>query len=178
MRKVAGVMADRLRGPSSDRQRMYARCAAYAAMLLAIAASASALAETDQNVAWCKRQGNPTPEQQIAGCTALIEGGKVHGRERALSYFRRGAAYLMRQAFDRAIRDFSDGLALDPANATAFYGRALAYEGKKDPDRAIKDYDAAIRLDPGHVKALGNRAAIYTDQRAYERALEEIGRAH
>ncbi|MGB0057819.1 MAG: tetratricopeptide repeat protein, partial [Methyloceanibacter sp.] len=161
------------------RTRTYAMlCALIVSCALALAATASepARAESEQDVAWCKGQGNPTPEQQIGACTALIEAGAGQGRERGLSYFRRAAAYLKRENFDSAIRDFGEGLALDPDNATAFYGRGVAYEAKKEPERAIEDYDAAIELDPRYIKALSNRAAIYADQRAYERALEDNNR--
>jgi tetratricopeptide (TPR) repeat protein len=140
------------------------------------APSFPARAESDQDVVSCKGQGNPTLEQQISDCSAVIQGDAVQGRERALSYFRRAAAYLKQEDFDNAIHDFGEGLTLDPGNATALYGRGIAYEAKKDSDRAIQDYDAAIKLDPRHVKALSNRVAIYADRRAYERALEDNNR--
>ena len=138
------------------------RCAV---TLAANAPTAPARAESDQDVVSCKGQENPTVEQQISGCSAVIDGGTIQGRELALSYFRRAAAYLKQEDFDNAIHDFGEGLALAPGNATAFYGRGIAYEAKKDPDRAIQDYDTAIKLDPRQVKALSNRAAIYADQR-------------
>ncbi len=75
-------------------------------------------AESSQDVGWCKGEGSPTPEQQTSGCTALIEAGATQGRDLALSYFRRAAAYLKRQDYDDAIHDFGEGLALDPKNAT------------------------------------------------------------
>jgi tetratricopeptide (TPR) repeat protein len=173
---LAGVVF--IGGPRTCAYPMLHSLVLYGAVaVIAIAAlTAQASAESDQDVAWCRGQGNPTLEQQIGGCSAVIEGGTVQGRELALSYFRRAAAYLKQQNFDSAIRDFGDGLALDPGNATAFYGRGIAYEAKKDPDRAIQDYDAAIKIDQHHVKALSNRAAIYADQRAYERALEDNNR--
>src|SRR5262245_30390125 len=145
-------------------------------LVLAAAMSVSARAESDQSLAWCKGQGNPTLEQQIGACTRLIDGKSGEARMRALSYFHRAGAYLQQQDYDRAISDFGEGLALDGGNAAAYYGRAIAYEAKKDTDRALADYDAAIKLDPHNVKALSNRAAIYADMRGYERALQDNNR--
>ena len=146
------------------------------ALTLAAAMPVSARAESGQSFAWCKGQGNPTIEQQIGACTALVEAKSGEARSRALNYFRRAGAYLRHQDFDKAISDFGDGLALDAGNRAAYYGRAIAYEAKKDTERAIADYGSAIELDPHNVKALSNRAAIYADQRAYERALEDNNR--
>ena len=150
--------------------------------ILGVMAAASLLApglaqaESAQDTAWCKGDGNPTLEQQIGGCTALIDAKSGEARARAMSYFRRAGAYLRQQDYDRAISDFGEGLALDAGNAAAYFGRAIAYEAKKDSDRAIADYNSAIALEPHNVKALSNRAAIYADMRAYERALEDNNR--
>src|SRR5262245_39143154 len=161
-------MADRTAQPQT-RMRLLG-----CALLLAVAMSARA--DNSQNLASCKGDGNPTLEQQIEGCTALIEGDTGEVRTRALNYFRRAGAYLQQQQYDKAISDFGEGLALDAGNAAAYYGRAIAYQAKKESDRAIEDYNAAIELDPSNVKALSNRAAIFADMRAYERALEDNNR--
>ena len=95
-----------------------------------------ARAESAQDLAWCKGDGSPTLEQQIGGCTALIEAKSGEARTRALNYFRRAGAYLRQQDYDRTISDFGEGLALDAGNAASYFGRAIAYEAKKDTDRA------------------------------------------
>ncbi len=150
---------------------------ALALVLAALAIGPSAArAEDQQDIARCKGEADTTPEQQIAACTALIETAGREGRDLALAYFHRAAAYLKRQDFDSAIRDFDAGLAQDADNAAAWFGRGVAHEGKGEPEGAIDDYNAAIKRDPDNVKALSNRAAIYADQRAYERALEDNNR--
>ena len=97
-----------------------------------------ARAESAQDLAWCKGDGSPTLEQQIGGCTALIEAKSGEARTRALNYFRRAGAYLRQQDYDRTISDFGEGLALDAGNAAGYFGRAIAYEAKKDTDRALR----------------------------------------
>ena len=102
--------------------------------LASLLAPGLARAESAQDPAWCKGDGSPTLEQQIGGCTALIDAKSGEARARALNYLRRAGAYLQQRDYDRAIGDFGEGLALDAGNATAYYGRALAYEAKKDSE--------------------------------------------
>jgi tetratricopeptide (TPR) repeat protein len=161
------MVADRTAKPQTPAHWMPRALLLACVLVLAAAMSVSARAESDQSLAWCKGDGDPTLERQIGACTALIEAKSGEPLTRALNYFRRAGAYLRQQDFDKAISDFGDGLALDAGNAAAHYGRAIAYEAKKDTDRAIADYDAAIRLDPRNVRSLSNRAAIYADMRAY-----------
>jgi tetratricopeptide (TPR) repeat protein len=139
-------------------------------------ASGLALAESDQNRAWCKGEGEPTADQQITSCTSLIESGSYRGQDLARTYFSRAAGYLRKRDLDRAIKDLDAGLALDPNNAAALYNRAVGYETKGDPDRALKDYDAAIKLKPDHLKALTNRGAIYFKKGDYDHAIEDQNR--
>ena len=82
----------------------------------------------DQNLAWCKGQGGPSPDQQITSCTSLIESGSYNGQDLARTYFSRAMGYLRKQDLDRAIEDFDAGLALDPDNPAALYNRAIGYE--------------------------------------------------
>jgi tetratricopeptide (TPR) repeat protein len=83
------------------------------------------LAESDQNLVWCKGEGGPSPDQQIISCTSLIESGSYRGRDLARTYFRRAMGYLRKQDLDSAIEDFDAGLALDPDTAAALYNRAV-----------------------------------------------------
>src|SRR6476659_594209 len=45
------------------------------------------LAESDQNLTWCKGEGGTSPDQQIASCTALIESGFYDGQNFAQQSF-------------------------------------------------------------------------------------------
>src|SRR6478735_4363116 len=177
LRKVWPMMAART---AKRRTRTYTMlCALIVSCALALAATASepARAESEQDVAWCKGQGNPTPEQQIGGCTALIEAGAGQGRERGLSYFRRAAAYLKRENFDSAIRDFGEGLALDPDNATAFYGRGLTYARRGDFAYARRDFDRAVALDAKSAIAYFNRGRVYFSEGDGDRAIQDYSAA-
>ena len=155
----------------------FAFCAVHGLALgFATAMASGLLWADDQNLAWCKGQGGPSPDQQITSCTSLIESGSYNGQDLARTYFSRAMGYLRKQDLDRAIEDFDAGLALDPDNPAALYNRAIGYEAKGDPDRALKDYDAAIKLKPDHLKALTNRGAIYFEKGDYDRAIEDQNR--
>ena len=95
-------------------------------------ASGPAEAQSDQNLVWCKGEDKASPQQQINGCTALIQSGTSHGQELARYYFGRAVGYLQEHELDSAIKDLDAGLALDPENAVAFYNRAVGYEAKGD----------------------------------------------
>src|SRR5262245_54614559 len=125
MRKVRVMVADRAAYPQTRARRPRALLLG-CALTLAAAMPDPAGAENDQSLAWCEGQGNLTLEQQIGACTALIEAKSGEARTRALNYFRRAAAYLQQQDYDKAISDFGESLALDSGSAAAYYGRAIA----------------------------------------------------
>ena len=96
-------------------------------------ASSPAAAQSEQNLVWCKGEDKASPQQQINGCTALIQSGASRGQELARYYFARAGGYLQEQEVDSAMKDLDAGLALDPENAVAFYNRAVGYEAKGEP---------------------------------------------
>src|SRR5262245_4994199 len=93
MRKVRVMVADRAAYPQTRARRMPRALLLGCALTLAAGMPDPAGAENDQSLAWCEGQGNPTLEQQIGACTALIEAMSGEARTRALNYFRRAAAF-------------------------------------------------------------------------------------
>ena len=57
-------------------------------------ASGLVLAESGQDLAWCKGEGGSSPDQQITSCTSLIESGSYRGQDLARMYFNRAMGYL------------------------------------------------------------------------------------
>lgn len=106
--------------------------------------------------------GNDNPDISIAACTALIEsgpdpqlknipqGGPVSWPTRmlAVDYAARAEAYYKKQAYDLAIRDYDQAVALVPDDWGAFQGRGEAYLAEKKYDRAIQGFNEAIRQKP------------------------------
>src|SRR5262249_52386876 len=72
-------------------------------------------------------------------------------------YNNRCFAYHNINDYERAIRDCSRAIELNPNYALALDNRGRAYREKGDYVRAIEDYDALIRLQPKSSTAWNNR---------------------
>ncbi|RXT41887.1 tetratricopeptide repeat protein [Bradyrhizobium betae] len=142
---------------------------------LAVAALAGLLmvpAADDSDIC-AKRSG----DRAIAACTRDINSGRWHGRDLAISYNNRGAAYYQEGDPDRAIADYSEAIRLDPQYAPAYNNRGITYRQKGDLDRDIADQNEAIRLNPKFASAYTNRGAAYNAKGASDRAIEDYTEA-
>jgi tetratricopeptide (TPR) repeat protein len=127
--------------------------------------------------------GHPVPERSLQGCSALIERGRAPPETLSTFYRLRGAAYIVRGDYDRAIADLNKAIRLNPKDPEAFTTRGDAYARKAGVARvvrdlqgfrvgaryvgrssqkrlytlAIADYDNALRLDGGFMAALHGR---------------------
>ena len=95
--------------------------------------------ETDQ----CDRVAAATIDQRIAACSRLLETPHT-ASVKSLIYYDRGIAYGVQGAFDPAIADFTEVIALKPDFAMAYYSRGLGYAHKGLYDQAIADFTKAI----------------------------------
>ena len=111
-----------------------------------------------QNFDWCGGKRGVTPEQQIAGCTGLIQSGRGNQKGLSEAFYNRGNGYAAKDDFDHAIQDYDQAIKLNPNGGAAFNNRGLSYAHKRQYDRAIEDYDQAIRLNPNDTVALSDRA--------------------
>ena len=64
----------------------------------------------------------------------------------------RGEVYLHKDAADKAIRDFTEAIRMEPRNAVAFYLRGFAYQARGEDARARDDFKEAARIDPDVAK--------------------------
>jgi tetratricopeptide (TPR) repeat protein len=115
-------------------------------------------------------------DEQIRGCTALIDGGGLSANSLAIVYNNRGTSYLQKGDYDRAIADFDRSLAIRTSGST-YNNRGMAYDGKGQYERAIQDYDRAIALDPRDAQAYSNRGSSYLSIGQYDRALSDFDSA-
>jgi tetratricopeptide (TPR) repeat protein len=125
---------------------------------------------TQQEIEWCAGE-NATPDLKIKGCTALIQSGKLLGKDLASAHRNRGLAYVKRGDYAGAVADFDEAIRLNPQFSFAYNSRGYAYAMKGDFDRAIADYNEAIRLDPRYGLALLNRGLAYFTKHDYDRAI-------
>jgi tetratricopeptide (TPR) repeat protein len=66
-----------------------------------------------------------SPDQRIAACTRVIEGGAETVPNLAIAYVTRGIAYKSKKDFERALADFDEAIKLEPHQAAAYENRAL-----------------------------------------------------
>lgn len=137
---------------------------------------ASAAAQTvQQNEAKCV--DDASPDLQIEGCTAFIQGNQVSGSNLAFSFTNRGSAYTKNKDYEHAIADFNEAIRLDPQDAGAFLDRGILYKVEKDYARALADYDEALRLNPELTLAYYDRGNLYGTNKDYAHAIADFDEA-
>jgi serine/threonine protein kinase/Tfp pilus assembly protein PilF len=92
-------------------------------------------------------------------------------------YYDRGNAWLEKEEYDRAIRDFDEAIQLDPNNAPAHQMRGRAWRFKKDYDEAVEDFNEAIRLRPNLADAYYDRGMAWFMKKDDGRAVKDFGEA-
>jgi lipoprotein NlpI len=144
-----------------------------------LAGSGPALAQTlSEQWHWCTgSESEVTPDLRISACTAVIQSGKENSKKLAIAFNSRGAAYVEKGDYDRAMEDLDEAIRLNPNFAGAFSNRAAAYARKDDYDHAIEDLDEATRLNPSFALAFMNRGAAYYEKGDYDRAIEDLDEA-
>jgi tetratricopeptide (TPR) repeat protein len=83
----------------------------------------------------------------------------------------RGAAYLQKGDYGKAIEDCDQAIRLDPQLAKAYNNRGLAHLQKRDFERAIIDFNHAIRLDPGDARLRMNCGTAHLGMRSFDKAI-------
>lgn len=119
-------------------------------LLLAIAGVCRAAAAG--NVRLCHEDATSDPDTAIRDCTAAIGSGQLSGADLAGASLDRGIAYLHKENYDLAIRDFDQAIRSKPDFAAAFDRRCQAYLKQHDdgePCRTANKPSGSIRRRPG-----------------------------
>jgi tetratricopeptide (TPR) repeat protein len=80
----------------------------------------------------------------------------------AVAYSHRGQSFMRRRAYDKAIEDYGQAIALDPRLVAAYRNRGAAYFISELYDKALPDYDAVIRLVPDEPSGYADRCSLRT----------------
>lgn len=150
-----------------------------AVWVMAVLLTASPAQAQSQNLLWCSGKDNASADQQISGCTALLQAGGYTREEQAAQLLNRGLAHGRKGQSDRAIEDFTQAIRLRPAYASAFTSRGRQYVLKGQDDRAIQDFSQAIKFEPNPSDnfAFYNRAGAYHRKGQIDRAIPDYDRA-
>ena len=116
-------------------------------------------------------------EERLAGCTAVIDSGKVTGFALKAAYCNRGYALTELKQYDRVIADAEAAMKIDDKDPCPYLNRGRAYYFKQDLDSAIADYTQAIKLDPTYHEAFANRGAALHLRREFARAVPDYDAA-
>jgi tetratricopeptide (TPR) repeat protein len=136
----------------------------------------AALARLHPDWRACAGAADASPEQPMAGCAAVIDGGG-DGEDLAVAQFYRGGVYLDQDRLDEAIQDHTVAIALKPDFAQAFNNRGNAHDDAGDGDKALRDYEEALRIDPGFAKAFSNRGLVCDARGEHARAIQDYDQA-
>ncbi len=68
--------------------------------------------------------------------------------QEATPYYERGRAYSYKQAYDRAIAEYSTAIGIDRDNPASYITRGHAYMMKREDELAMADFDTAINVAP------------------------------
>ncbi|MDE0405297.1 MAG: tetratricopeptide repeat protein [Nitrospira sp.] len=114
-------------------------------------------------------------DKLIPLCTKIID-LEQEPRAKASVYVKRGAAYIQKGEYEKAIEDCTKAVELNPAHANAYINRGIAYDKKGDHDLAIKDYTKVPELEPNNLFAYHNRGIAYINKNDHDKALENFNK--
>jgi tetratricopeptide (TPR) repeat protein/predicted Ser/Thr protein kinase len=95
----------------------------------------------------------------------------------AEAYYRLGLIYAKATDYEKAVKSYTQALALSPELPLVYFGRALAREKLQDMENAIRDYSEAIRLDDKMARAYKNRGFLYAAQQKVQDAIADFTRS-
>jgi len=89
------------------------------------------------------------------------------------SLYKRGNSNMNSGDINRAIKDYTAALKINPDFYQALNNRGNAYLNKGSYDRAIADYTATFRIKPDLYHALSNRGVAYYNKGEHDRAIKD-----
>ncbi|WNO73998.1 tetratricopeptide repeat protein [Streptomyces sp. AM8-1-1] len=96
---------------------------------------------------------------------------------RALAYAARGRQFFRLDAYEEALADYGQGIALAPDDPSVYRGRAVVHRAAGGFDEALEDLDKAEELLPGSPETVRERGETYRRAGRLAEADAELGRA-
>ena len=111
----------------------------------------------------------------IDACTRVIENPETGVERRRAAFFNRGNLKTGKGFLDSAIDDFSQAIALQPADPISYFARGRAYAARGKPDEAIDDFNRAIAIDPDYIEAYAHRGGRWFSKGVFLAAIMDYG---
>ncbi len=127
----------------------------------------------------CANQNHAyTFDQQIGGCTSVIETHHENQMNLSVAYENRGIAYLNKKDYENALSDLSEAIRLNPNSAKALNERCWT-SGLVSHDLAgaLADCNEALRLLPNNPNFLNSRGLVQLKLGTFDRAIADYGSA-
>lgn len=123
-------------------------------------------------------RGPSTAEASRIDAASLAEDGPPTAAPTdARGFDRRGASYLRRNDYPRAIADFSEAVRLAPTAGVYHYNRGAAHLAAGHTELAFEDFTQALRINPRDGLALAARGEIYLIRHDEARATADFNQA-
>ena len=78
---------------------------------------------------------------------------------------------------EKALKDFSRAIDIDPSRADAYVGRANTLSTLGRYEEALSDYNRAIEIDPELANAYANRGSAHSQTGQYKKAIADYEKA-
>jgi len=145
--------------------------------LLVLAATAPALADTSEDDVARMRDAcakAEAPQDQIDGCTRLIDTRRLQGRDLAQALYQRGLGYAAMANYKNAVRDFTQALKFAPGSTDALYNRGGALSKLGRWDEALADFDAVLKIVPNDPNTFYARAWVHAQRGEDTAAIDDL----
>jgi serine/threonine protein kinase len=99
------------------------------------------------------------------------------GEATALDLSNRGVTFYRLEQPDRAMKELSRAIEMNPALASARYNRGLVYYSLKNYEAALTDFNDAIEYDTDDAISYYNRGLVYSGLQRYDEAFADYNRS-
>jgi tetratricopeptide (TPR) repeat protein len=140
----------------------------------------TAVPAANKNVDWSRK------------AMALWENGKFKSPKKAVDYWghaisnkqntveaynNRGLAYHELKQYDKAIKDYSQSIKLDPAHVAAYNNRGNSHYERNEYRLALADFNQSLKRKPDYAKAHLNRGLVYYQMDKTDQACSDFQNA-
>jgi tetratricopeptide (TPR) repeat protein len=91
-----------------------------------------------------------------------------------LYYNNRGTAFMRKNEFDQAMKDFNTAIKLDSQCWSAYHNKGMAFSSQGRHDRAVEEFSKVIEANPNSPVLYKERGLAYTRLGDYDAALKDL----